>query len=415
MNVNLYGGVQAFPWQKELHRYISGLVASGTKGATTVVKAARQSYGKTTAAKAEIIRYMCMPRTINAYVAPTYKLCLKMFKELENDCHQLIKSSNRTEMTIEFITGSTLGFFSSEQRQNLRGFTVTGILVIDEAAYIPDDIYTELIKPWTRVHSPLTLIISTPSYKMGFFYDLFNAGLNDGPIKTFDWSGKYPADETLPFLQEAKRITPMNKYQSEYLGNFLSGDSSVFSGFEKCFDNCKDFKELNLGLDFSAGMGGDATELIGLNENGKMCLNWSTSTMEPGKQIDTIYSILEQHRDKIKVFIAEKNGIGNIYLNMIAAKIRASKMRFRTEWFLTTNDSKRALVENLQLAFETSGIGIWDDDELSTQLIQYEATINKNTNSVSYNAAKGFHDDKVIALMLAYRAYSIKQVKYHIH
>ena len=51
---------------------------------------------------------------------------------------------------LDFNNGSSILFRSGEQMDSLRGFSVSGLLVLDEAAYLKDEVF-EIIKPTTDV------------------------------------------------------------------------------------------------------------------------------------------------------------------------------------------------------------------------------------------------------------------------
>ena len=133
--INLYGGVKMYKWQKELHQYIDKYLETKPDDCKIItVKASRQIYGKSAAAKAELLRFsLYKPKTVNAYVSPTLKLAKKMYDEIVRDAEDLIDKKNSIEMYIQFKNKSQIKFFSAEQREALRGHTVTGIMIIDEA------------------------------------------------------------------------------------------------------------------------------------------------------------------------------------------------------------------------------------------------------------------------------------------
>ena len=75
-----------------------------------------------------------------------------------------------------------------------------------------------------------------------------------------------------------------------------------------------------------------------------------------------------------------------------------------TEWN-TSNESKRKIITQLQLAFEQGKIGIIGDYAQLNELRKYEMQVNAKTKTVTYNGAAGSHDDTVMALAFAYDAY----------
>lgn len=412
MTVNLYGGVTPYQWQKETHDYITAYISEERKYQKIItIKAARQVYGKSALAKAELLRFSLQKKdSLNAYVAPTLKLAKKMYDEILKCCSVLIESKNSIDMKITFITGSAIRFFSAEQRDNLRGFNVNGVLIIDEAAFITDDVYYELLSPWTVVAGALTIIISTPKFRQGFFYELLQKGLGDSQLyKSFDWTSDHPPVMN-EFLEQQKKLIPAQKFKSEYLGLFLDAEGSVFGDFSQCIIHYKpSFQSLYFGLDFGTGSGKDDTVLTALNENREQVLIWRCNDKPPTEQVEIICGILLQYRQNIKKVVAEQNSIGKVYLDMFRNRLSG---QITITPFNTTNESKRKLVEDLQVEIQNNTIKILNDTEQSQQLSFYEATVNSTTNKVSYNAPSGYNDDMVIALMLALEATKRKGFTY---
>lgn len=402
MEVTLY---KPRDYQKIVHDAITKHMETYKKGTEDfqkvfVIKSPRQ-IGKTLLVENELLRFALMFQgSMNSYLSPTYSLGKDIFDELCNAANQVIKRHNKVDLIIEFINGSKIQFFSAEQRDTLRGRTVTGLLVIDEASKIPDNIYYELVNVWTDAHKAVTIIISTPKFKRGFFYDLYLDGLSKG--LTFDLSGyDFSEVRSEAKMEELRKITPEKIYKSEYLGLFLDLGDSLFKNMDTCtIDSVTDYNELYLGLDFGTGSGKDFTVLTALNENGEQVFIHSWNDLSPVEQIEKINEILLPLKSKIKGFVAEQNSIGKIYISMLDV------LGVQLTPFNTTNESKRKLVEGLQVAFEQNKIKILNDLTQLNQLSMYEAKINTITNSVSYNAPSGQHDDIVIALMLAYHGYS---------
>lgn len=153
------------------------------KGHIVVVKSKRQ-VGKSLMIENELLRYACTwSGTTSICVSPTLTQARKIFKEIDAALSNsgIVKNSNATLLEMSFINGSRIFFKSAEQKENLRGYTVSGILCIDEAAYISDDVFYTVL-PWTDVKHANILICSTPRTRQGFFYDYFQRGLDEAEM-----------------------------------------------------------------------------------------------------------------------------------------------------------------------------------------------------------------------------------------
>lgn len=413
-----YGAKGPYEWQKAAHAHVGEWLARENRAAETlVIKASRQVYGKSAFAKAELARFsLGIPGTKNAYVTPKLALARKMQKEMAKEYTPFIESSNLMDMVITFVNGSTVRFHSENQGDGLRGFTVTGIMVVDEGAFMRDATFYELLAPWASVHSALTVILSTPQFKMGFYYDLYMMGLgaSNHTITTLDWVRDY--NVPIPPEVEAKRtLMPARKWKSEYLGLFLEAEGSVFGNFGEVLTSSGNEKPnaVFLGLDFGTGSGKDYTVLTGFDELGNQLFIWAVNDMSPTQQVAEIAEICKQFtreaedpygrmtvESSIELFLAEKNSIGAIYIDQLIA------LGVPVTPFITTNDSKRELVEDLQVAIQCKSVGLLSDPTQNQELSFYESKVTPGTNKVTYNAPAGQHDDHVMACMLGWKAYS---------
>lgn len=414
IKVRLYSNIEPYRWQENAHKYVSYMLSKPKDDPEKIliIKAARQIYGKSCFDKAELLRFsLQFKNNVNGYIAPSYSLSKKMYKEIVKCSRPLIVRKNEQDMEITFKTGSVIKFFSAEQRDNLRGFTITGVLIIDEASFIANDVYHELISPWTRVHNAITILSSTPKYKNGFFYDMYSRGLSGSETyKTLDWIEEFPPNEDDPFLIEKKLITPRLKYQSEYLGQFIDAEGSVFGSFKHILipeiEGIAEGDELFVGIDWATGIGKDYTALSILNSRGEQVelQYWNDKTPESQFKIiaETLIELKIGFNAVIKKVYAEKNSMGDTYLKMLQNKVKRYGITITPFW--TGEDSKRELIEQFQVAIEQSLIWLVDEKEQVDQLQSFEGKLSKNTNKLKYGAMNGKHDDIVIADMLAYKA-----------
>ena len=135
-----------------------------------VMNFSRQS-GKTTMAEILLIETLVKSKTNCAYISPSYAQGKKVFREITQllGQTQLIAKKNSTDLTLELINGSFLQFFTAQSPTAIRGNTISGLLVIDEAAYLPETtpdgqlLWSMVIQPITKAKKPKILFISTHS------------------------------------------------------------------------------------------------------------------------------------------------------------------------------------------------------------------------------------------------------------
>ena len=386
------------PWQQDV--YDDAHTSQGT-GNVYVVKSKRQ-VGKSCLAALLLIEFGLVKKCISVVVEPTQAQSRRLYKQIADMMQPtgMLKSANSQLLTMEFSNGSEILFKSAEQRDALRGFTVSGLLVIDEAAFIPDAIF-EILYPTCDANNAPILVISTPLFCSGEFYNLYMRGMKGkANTKSYDWStydtSKYLSPEKLQHYRET--ISPL-KFKSEYLGEFISEGSYIFGDINTCIYTEKPkSKPVYAEIDWGAGNGGDWTVMVMMDSLGLVTSIVSFNDVKPVEQIERLSAIIKANPG-LKAVCVEMNSIGTVYYDMLKRNI-GDKIRKVN----TTNESKRNIIEQLISAFQTSSLGIPYDEELILELQHYTAEKTPK-GGLTYNGADGVHDDYVIALALVYDSY----------
>lgn len=395
-----------YDWQKAV--YLDVTHDSG-KGDTYVVKARRQ-VGKSVVAIAILLFFAFRTKSIGVCIEPTLKQARRVYKQIINavggESSPILKSCNQTLLSIEFINGSEINFGSCEQGDALRGYTVKySCLVLDECAFLSDDVI-EILQPLVDVKRCPVVMISTPVFKSGKFYERYKAGIEgDKRIHVYDWS-KYDTSELLPpeKLEYYRSTMSPLKFKSEYLGEFLDENSMIFgSNLGKCIGDASNKPPLYAGIDWSAGNDGDYTVLTLMDGDGKVCDTKSWKNFDSVDLVDAIAEELSRYPSLLTAQV-ELNSIGKVYRDLLKRKVRKGLLKD----FTTTNDSKRRIIEQLVEAFQTGKITIPRDPELLKELQHYE--IEKTPGGkITYNAPSGVHDDYVMSLALTLDLYLAKR------
>lgn len=383
------------------------------RGKSYVVKAKRQ-VGKSILAITVLLYFAFkFNDSIGVVVQPTLGQSRRVYKQLlkavGGEGGELVKTANATLLEIEFINGSQIIFKSGEQREALRGLTVkNSVLVLDEASFLPDEII-DILLPVVDANKCPVLYISTPLFTSGRFYERYTEGTEENDfVQSFDWS-TYDLSVFLPpeKLEYYRKTLPPLKFRSEYLGEFISDKSFVFGDFTKSFGVATK-PTVYAGLDFATGKQDkdDYTCLTLMDEDGEVVDIKFWKVYEPMDLVDLIAEQLN-NIPTLRTLQLEENSIGQIYLSALKRKIRNKGI---LKPFLTSNDSKRRIVEQLIQAFAEGKIKIPDDPRLIRQLQGY--TMEKlPSGKYTYNAMSGFNDDAVIALALVYDLVSKPNLK----
>ena len=355
--------------------------------------------GKTIFAEIMLIEYLCKPNTFNAYISPTFAQGKKVFAELAQllENTSIIKKANAQDLKIESIYGSTLKFFSMESPTSIRGNTVSGILVMDEAAFFPiqlstgEDPYYNVIFPIIKARKPKVLVISTPNGKQGMYHDLY--------LKAFNgYNGYYQLTATIydddlitpEEIEELKKGYPPLAFKQEFEVEFLDNALTVFPNFESCFDGKYEGGKCWIGIDPSS-VGEDNTIVSIINTDDTVKQYKIDGTLD--QKYDKIAKIINEY-NPVATYI-ENNSIGEVMANEIKKKLRR-KSNFYS--FTTTNDSKKQYISMLAVDIANNAIHFEEDNKLLySELSTFSFKLTKGGN-ITYAARDGFHDDTVTSL-----------------
>ena len=369
-------------YQREVIDYLDGF---RRRDIIAVCKAQRQMGKSTTIFCLLINEVIKSPGSTSIMMSLTYKNLREIFRLIIKNCERIIKNSSQSTNTIEFINGSRIIFLSANQGENIRGFTVSGILCIDEAAYIKDEIILNTMA-FCNTFSANIILFSTPRFKSGLFYTYFT---QEG-VKVFDWSKYKNPFITEEKLEIIKKTMPLNLFRADYLGLWMEMNSDVFGDFSKIIKN-KPYngEKVFVGIDFGTGDGKDYTSISVFNNNGEQVGLRYFNDKKDLNAVEEILSFLSTFN--IEKCLVEKNSIGSVFSGLL--KRRAS---FLIQEFNTTNDSKRKIIDGLVEKINKGEITLLDDMEQKIQFSSYE--IQKTaTGKITYNAANGFHDDIIMS------------------
>lgn len=345
--------------------------------------------------------------SVSMWVSPVYSQAKKVFTELTNTIAGtgLTKSINKSELTITFINGSVIYFRSGEREDTLRGYTLN-YLVVDEAAYIKDNVWIEVLRPTVLVNGKKVLFISTPKGK-NWFHQVALRGMSEEypQYKTFFATSFDTPFITPEELEEAKMSLPETIYKQEILAEFIDDGGEVFGSLKNCcvlnnYSNYDPSKKYYAGLDF--GRQNDYTVLTILNTDGEMVDFYR----ERQKSWDIIISEVVAKLKKWRpVCFAEVNSIGDVLYEQI------KKQYPSVQPFITNSDSKQNMIEDLIMGMNEEKIKLPSPEvntDLYKELSVFTYEYSPKSRKIKYGAPNGFHDDTVISLALSYHSFKKK-------
>lgn len=354
-----------------------------------------------------LIEYLCQNNKFNAYISPTYSQGRKVYKELVALLQptNIIKKANASTLTIETIYGSTFQAFSMDSPNSIRGYTCSGILVMDECAFFPDtltdgsDPWSSVIMPITKARKPKVLAISTPKGKRGFWYDMYlKAVANEKGYKEITAT---IYDDTLISKEEIdeikKTVSPM-AFSEEFECRFLDSSLTFFQGFENCFEEYtfKEKEKIWCGCDLSS-TGEDNTVLTLINESQQVKQYLIEGSLD--QKYNKIANIINTIPNLVSCYF-ENNGVGAPMINEIKKLVKHKSKIY--EW-TTTNSSKEEIVSNMAVAIANKTIHFnKEDGGLFAEFGQFIVKYTK-TGKMQFEAQSGKHDDRILSLCIAYK------------
>jgi hypothetical protein len=136
----------------------------------------------------------------------------------------------RTRNELFFKNGSRIVCLPCSE-PTIRGFSNVHMIIIDEAARVPTDLY-QAVRPMTAVSNEGRIIcLSTPFGKRGFFYDCWS--------RHDEWTKiEIPATQisriSEKFLAEERRAQSKSWFRQEYLCSFEALEGVVYPDFANC-------------------------------------------------------------------------------------------------------------------------------------------------------------------------------------
>lgn len=215
----------------------------------------RQSGKSTTVAVLALHTAIYRPRSTVLVVSPTQSQSDLLFRKITDVLRAMPRKPAAAVLrgSIEFANGSRILSLPGCER-TIRGHTAH-LIIIDEAARVPDDLYQQALLPMTGATDGRIVALSTPHGRRGFF---FHACTDDARWECITIS-PYESKLLSPKILEEARSLDEHTFRQEYLCEFISEDTQFFPSelIEAAFDpSVEPFNEpVSRGPRFVQGIG----------------------------------------------------------------------------------------------------------------------------------------------------------------
>jgi hypothetical protein len=216
-------GLEPDPWQAD--------VLEGDH-ARLLLNCCRQAGKSTTVALLGLARALYAPCTLVLLVSRSLRQASELYRTL-TDFHRRLGSKlllRQTAHELQLTNRSRVVCLPCRE-ETIRGYANVSMLVIDEAARVPDDLY-RAVRPMLAVSGGRLVCLSTPYGKRGFFWEAWAKG---GP----DWhrievpAGQVPRIKP-EFLAEERRALGESWFRQEYGCSFEALEGLVYPDFDRC-------------------------------------------------------------------------------------------------------------------------------------------------------------------------------------
>jgi hypothetical protein len=211
-------GVTPDPWQRE--------VLQSTQDRLLML-ATRQAGKSTVAAALALHTALVRPRSPVLILSPSTRQSGELFRkvlDLFNASGRPMPVVAESALRIEFGNGSRVLSLPSTEA-TVRCFSGVSLLVIDEAARVPDALYYA-VRPMLAVSKGRLAALSTPFGKRGWFHDEWHG--HGGWQRVKITAPECPRIEA-SFLEEERRALGERWFKQEYLCSFEEVIDAVFA------------------------------------------------------------------------------------------------------------------------------------------------------------------------------------------
>lgn len=371
-----------------------------------LVLCAGRRWGKSQVGAAKALRRARNERQIIWWVAPTYKVVKRGYEAVIKQMPEGLLTKPAPpdsafdagrSVRLEFKNGSKMEFYSAERPEGMLGGSCD-FLIMDEAATMPEHVWTQVIRATLIDRSGGALFISTPRGR-NWFYNLYIKGQDPNEPEYRSW--RFPSDTnpTLPpgEVESMAAELPLAMYEQEVLAQFISNAASVFRIDEETaiVEIEEPRGHVILGIDLAKHE--DFSVLCGINaEDRKPCYHDRFNQVSWPSQRRNIHAAVDEilaYPDVTGItIVVDSTGVGDVmYDDLTEEGLDVIPIKFSPQW-------KLAAVQLLSADLERGNAFIHDGQLAEFQTYSYK--INES-GRWKFEAASG-HDDEVSAALLAH-------------
>ncbi len=219
-------GLDPDPWQVEVLETTPNVL----------LNCARQT-GKSTIASLLAFHLACYePASLVLLVSPSLRQSQELFKkvlEVHRGLNRPVDVDAESALRLELKNGSRIISLPGKEH-SIRGYSGVRLIVVDEAARVPDDLYFS-VRPMLAVSGGRLIALSTPFGTRGWWYEAWRS---EEPWERYAVSASQCPRISPEFLEQERRAMGDWWYRQEYECEFLDADTQPFGreDIDRAFD-----------------------------------------------------------------------------------------------------------------------------------------------------------------------------------
>ncbi len=358
-------------------------------------------FGKTSLAAYQVLKNALVPGKVIWVVAPSYELTKRVIdnvvqwlSEIFPPEDKMFEVKYRPYPTITTAADTKIEGKSTENPVGLLGAEVD-LVIMDEAAFVPKNIWETYLLPTTHDRAAETIFISTPWGK-NWLYNKW--------LQAREWGGafQYPSSSRPSFSdkewENAKQILPADTFRQQYQAQFVDAAGSVFSESdlrdcvnENAREDVREGEIYTMGVDL-AKMKDWTVLTVVKNSTNRVVHIERFQQMSYTYQKKRIKALAERYNNA--KIILDSTGLGEpIYDDLFDEGLLVEDYHF-------SSASKERLVDNLRIFIEQNLLVVPNDKELWDELTAFQKEMLPS-GRIRFQAPPGMHDDMVDSLALA--------------
>jgi hypothetical protein len=211
-------GMTPDPWQQRLLRSCADRL---------LVLTHRQAGKSWSTAAVALHTALLQPKSLTLLLSPSERqsgeLALKVW-DLFDTSNRPVKATKWTALQLHLENGSRIIALPGEEK-TIRGYSGVSLLIVDEAARVPDPLYYS-VRPMLAVSKGRLIALSTPFGQRGFFFEEWQS------LRRWE-RFRVTADQCLrlspEFLAEEREAMGERWFRQEYLCSFEDAVDALFS------------------------------------------------------------------------------------------------------------------------------------------------------------------------------------------